>query len=140
MSTSTAEKPPYEGTTEIPKALSVKDDRSMATISHFGGVLGCIPSAIIYATMRHRGRFTAQESREALNFTLLPSLVILLSIPLAPLPFIGWFFGMIAALCWVWLAVMSLMAGIVVNRGNPYQYRFNTALFDRLVQRRRAKR
>lgn len=139
MTSSTAEKPRYEGATDTPAPLSVKDDRSMATFAHFGGVVGCIPSAIIYGTMRHRGRFTAQESREALNFTLLPSIVILLSILLSPLPYVGWIFGITAALVWVYLAVMSLIAGIIVNRGNPYQYRFNTALFDRFITRRGAR-
>lgn len=108
----------------------------MATLAHFGGVVGCIPSAIIYGTLRARGRFTAQESREALNFTLLPSIVILISVALSPLPAVGWIFGLLAALVWLYLAVMSLVAGVKVNRGNPFQYPGNTRLFDRLSRRR----
>lgn len=135
--TSTDKKPPFEGVSANPEPLSVKDDRSMATMAHFGGVIGCIPAAIIYSTLRTRGRFTAQEAREALNFTLLPSVIIVVSIALSVVPGIGWIFGLIAALVWVYLAVFSLIGGIRVNRGNPYQYKYNTRTFDWFSRRRR---
>ncbi|WP_030014211.1 MULTISPECIES: DUF4870 domain-containing protein [Micrococcales] len=138
MTTSTNQKTPFEGVSATPQPLSVKDDRSMATMAHFGGVVGCVPSAIIYATLRSRGRFTAQEAREALNFTLIPSVVIVACVALSVLPGIGWLFGLFAAIVWVYLAVSSLVAGIRVNRGNPYQYRFNTRALD-WVSRRRAR-
>lgn len=132
MSTTSSErKTPFEGVSTTPRPLTVKDDRAMATLAHFGGVVGCIPSAVIYLTLRARGRFTAQESFEALNFTLLPSIVIVVAAVLSPLPAIGWLFGLIAAVTWVFLAVMSLIAGMKVNRGNPYQYRFNPRPLER---------
>ncbi len=135
--TSTDKRPPFEGVSATPEPLSVKDDRSMATMAHFGGVVGCVPAAIIYATLRARGRFTAQEAREALNFTLLPSVVVVVSVALSVVPGIGWIFGLIAAAVWVYLAVSSLIAGIRVNRGNPYQYHYNTRAFDWFSRRRR---
>lgn len=135
--TSTTEQtPPFEGTNAMPQPLSVKDDRTMATLAHFGGVVGCIPSGLIYLTLRARGRFTAQESREALNFTLLPSVLIVVCVALSPVPAIGWLFGLVAAVVWVFLALFSLVAGVHVNRGNPYQYRLNTRLLDRISARR----
>ena len=136
--TSTKQKPPFEGVSATPQPLSVKDDRSMATMAHFGGVVGCVPSAIIYAILRARGRFTAQETREALNFTLVPSIVIVVCVALSVVPGIGWLFGLIAAIVWVYLAVSALIAGIHVNRGNPYQYRWNTRALD-WVSRRRSR-
>lgn len=111
-------------------------DRNIATLAHFGGVIGCLPSGIVYYLYRDRGAFTEQESREAFNFTLLPTIIIIVSMLLASLPFVGWIFGLIAALLWSYLALMSLIAGIKVNRGNPYQYRGNTLLFDRFFSRR----
>jgi uncharacterized Tic20 family protein len=122
---------PFEGVSATPQPLSVRDDRALATLSHFGGVAGCLPSAVIYATVRQRGRFTAQESREALNFTLLPTILIIACIGLSVIPAIGWLFGLAAALLWLYVTVMSLIAGVVVNRGNPYQYRLNTRLLDK---------
>ncbi len=113
------------------------EDRNIATLAHFGGVLGCISSGVIFYLYRGRGPFTEQESREAFNFTLLPSIIILLSVFLAMLPTIGWFFGLIAALLWTYLAFMSLVAGIKVNKGHPYQYKFNTAFFDKLAARKK---
>lgn len=124
---------PFEGVSATPQPLSVRDDRALATLSHFGGVAGCLPAAVIYATVRQRGRFTAQESREALNFTLLPTLVIVVCIGLSVIPAVGWVFGLAAAVVWLSITIMSLVAGVVVNRGNPYQYPLNTRLLDRIA-------
>lgn len=134
-STSTA-KATFEGSSSTPNKLTVHEDRNIATLAHFGGVIGCIPSGIVYYLYRDRGAFTEQESREAFNFTLLPTIIIVVSMLLTPLPLVGWIFGLIAALLWSYLALMSLIAGIKVNKGNPYQYRANTMLFDRILSRR----
>lgn len=125
----------YKGSPATASHLSVAADRNIATAAHFGGVLGCVPAAVIYYLYRGRGPFTEQESREALDFTLLPTLLVALSIILSPIPGIGWFFGLVAAFTWVYLAFSALVAGIKVSRGNPYQYRFNTRVFSRLANR-----
>lgn len=127
----------YKGSPATASHLSVAADRNIATTAHFGGVIGCIPSGVIYYLYRGRGPFTEQESREAFDFTLLPTLVIAVSIILSGVPGIGWLFGLLAALTWTFLAVFSLIAGIRVTRGNPYQYRFNTQLFTRILSRRK---
>lgn len=136
MKTAIAPDSTFEGTSATAKKLTVHEDRNIATLAHFGGVIGCIPSGIIYYLYRGRGPFTEQESREALNFTLLPTIVIVLFMLLTNVPVVGGFFGLIAALMWAFLAFMSLVAGIKVNRGNPYQYKLNTALFDRMSNRK----
>ena len=38
-----------------------------------------MPSLLIYLVFRDRGPFTAQESKEALNFTLPPTIVAVLA-------------------------------------------------------------
>ncbi|MBM7050523.1 DUF4870 domain-containing protein [Rothia sp. ZJ1223] len=126
----------FNGTAAAAGKLSVAEDRNIATLAHFGGVLGCIPSAVIYYLYKGRAPFAQQEAREALNFTLLPTIIALASFFLSSLPGIGWIFGLVAALVWVILASMSLYAGIRVNRGNPYQYPLNTRLFDVIRVRR----
>lgn len=123
----------FEGSSTPMNKLTVQQDRNIATLAHFGGVIGCIPSGIILYLYRGRGPFAEQEAREAFNFTLLPSIVIVFSVLFAGTPKIGWLFGLIAALTWTYLAFMSLRAGIKVNRSNPYQYKFNTFLFERIV-------
>lgn len=125
----------YKGSPATAAHLSVSADRNIATAAHFGGVLGCIPAAVIYYLYRGRGPFTEQESREALDFTLLPTLFLAVSIMLSNIPAIGWLFGLIAALVWTYLAVSALVAGIKVTRGNPYQYKGNTRLFSKLTRR-----
>ncbi|GGH57636.1 DUF4870 domain-containing protein [Rothia aerolata] len=137
MKTAIAPDSKFEGSAPTAKKLTVHEDRNIATLAHFGGFLGCIPSGIIFYLYRGRGPFTEQESREAFNFTLLPTLVIVVSMFLASLPAVGWLFGLIAALLWAYIAFMSLVAGIKTNKGNPYQYRLNTALFDKLSARKK---
>lgn len=120
--------------TNIPtKKLTVAEDRNIATLAHFGGVIGFIPSATILYLYKGRAPFSEQEAKEALNFTLLPSILIVAFMVLSFIPGIGWLFGLLAALTWTYLATMSLIAGIKVNKSNPYQYRFNTMLWSRIT-------
>ena len=94
-------------------------------MAHFGGILAFVPSLIIYLVFRDRGPFTTQESKEALNFTLPPSIAALIVWALSFIPEIGGFFAVLNALIWVYVAVSSVIAGIECNRGRPYRYPFN---------------
>lgn len=105
--------------------FTASEDRQWATLAHFGGILGCIPSLLVYLAFKDRGPFTAQESKEALNFTLPPTLLALLLNLMSLIPLIGNVFAVLATLVWLGLAVMSVTAGIEVNRGQPFRYRFN---------------
>ena len=67
----------YEGLSAQPGPVSVSDDQQLATLTHMLGVVGCVPSMIIHRWARGRARFTEQESLEAANFTLLPTLVVI---------------------------------------------------------------
>ena len=64
----------YHGVPANALPLTASEDRQWATLAHFGGILGCVPSLLIYLIFRDRGPFTAQESKEALNFTLPPTI------------------------------------------------------------------
>jgi len=110
--------------------LTPAEDKQWAFLAHCGGILGCIPSALIYRYLRGRGPFTAQESREALNFTLPPTIIAvvlnLLGIVVSAFdPGAGTPFSMLALLIWVVLTVWSVIAAIQVNKGNPYRYALN---------------
>ncbi|MFI7482290.1 DUF4870 domain-containing protein [Kocuria sp. M1R5S2] len=130
---------PFEGLSPVAQPLSVTEDHQWATLAHFGGVAGFLPSFLIHRVFRGRGRFTEQESKEAMNFTLLPTLVVVVGVLLAPVPYIGWFFALAATAAWLLLAVGSLAGGIGVNRGDPHVYRFNTRLYDRLEEKLRER-
>ena len=126
---------PFEGLSAVAQPLSVAEDHQWATLAHFGGVAGFLPSFLIHRVFRGRGPFTQQESHEAMNFTLLPSLVVVAGGLLAPVPWVGWIFALAATAAWLLLAVGSLTARIQANRGEPHVYRYNTRLYDRLAAR-----
>jgi uncharacterized protein len=120
--------PLYEGSPANALPLTASEDRQWATLAHFGGILGCIPSLVIFLVFRERGPFTAQESKEALNFTMPPTVLALLFNLLALLPLVGGVFAVLAALTWIILTVCSVIAGVQVNKGRPYRYPLNLRL------------
>lgn len=100
-------------------------------LAHLGGILACIPSLVIFVVFRDRGPFTAQESREALNFTLpLTAVAVVCNVLGAILPAIGPVFSILAILLWLFMTVSGLIAGIEVNKGRPYRYPFNLRLIS----------
>lgn len=118
----------YHGAPARAMPLTAAEDRQWATLAHFGGILGCLPSLLIYLVFRDRGPFTAQESKEALNFTLPPTAAAVVCNILALIPVVGNVFAVLATLVWIALTVFSVIAGIHVNRGQPYRYRYNLRL------------
>lgn len=105
--------------------LTPSEDRQWATLAHFGGFLGFVPSLVVFIVFRSRGPFTEQEAKEALNFTLpLTTVAVTVNI-LAFLPIMGAIFGVIAVLLWLFMTVSGVIAGIEVNKGRPYRYPFN---------------
>ena len=130
----------YEGVSAEAGPVSVSDDQQLATLSHMLGVVGCVPSILIHRWSRGRARFTEQESLEAANFTLLPTLVIVAGIVLAFIPWIGWIFAILAAAAWLLLAISSVAAAVAANSGRPYRYRLNWYLYDTLASRRAERR
>jgi uncharacterized protein len=115
----------YQSAASSALPLTPSEDRQWATMAHFGGILGCLPSLVIYLIFKDRGPFTAQESKEALNFTLPPTVVAIVANLLILIPAVSGFFAVVAAAIWVFLTVFSVKAGIEVNRGRPYQYPLN---------------
>ena len=114
--------------------LTPSEDKQWAFLSHCGGILGCVPSLLIYKLLGPRGRFTAQESLEALNFTLPPTILAIFLNVLALIfsffiPALGSILAMLALLVWIFLTVFSVIAAIRVNRGQPHRYAWNMRYF-----------
>ncbi|WDF31896.1 DUF4870 domain-containing protein [Arthrobacter agilis] len=120
--------PAFEGTPADALPLTASEDRQFATLAHFGGILGFVPSLLILLIFKDRGPFTAQEAKEALNFTLPPTVLALAAWLLSLLPVVGGIFAVVNALLWVTITVFSVNAGIQVNRGRPYRYPVNLRL------------
>ena len=115
--------------------LTPSEDRQWAFLAHCGGILGCIPSYFIRKYVAPRGRFTAQESLEALNFTLPPTLVAAALNLLAVIfvffnPQIATVFSLLALLVWIFLTVFSVVGAVQVNKGRPYRYALNLRWLD----------
>ncbi|WP_243730387.1 DUF4870 domain-containing protein [Nesterenkonia salmonea] len=108
--------------------LTREEDTRWAMISHFGAVAGCIPALIIYLLLRERGPFTAQESKEALNFTLPLTVIVLICYGLAFIPSIAAVAGIGGVLVWAYMAISGLVGGTECNKGRPYRYPLNLRL------------
>ena len=112
------------------KRISVIQDRNSATFAHFSGIMGVVPPALVYYLKRKNAPFTEQESLAAVNFTLIPSIAIAVCIVLSIfMPDAASGLMLAAALVWIFMAIGAMRAGVHVNSGNPYRYRFVVRLF-----------
>ena len=50
--------------------LNAADDIQWASFAHLGGILGIVPSLVIWLVFKDRGPFTDREAKEALNFQI----------------------------------------------------------------------
>lgn len=118
--------------------LSPAEDKQWAMWSHFGGVLGFLPSLIIFLVFKDRGGFTKQESKEALNWQItwiIINIAVSIVTSILSVSIIiggGYGYGGISALlsliAWLpYLAnlVFSIIGGVKVNGGSAYRYPVN---------------
>ncbi|MCU1633050.1 MAG: hypothetical protein JWM61_1702 [Micrococcaceae bacterium] len=108
--------------------LNPYEDKQWATFAHLGGLIGFVPSLVIYLVFKDRGQFARQESAEALNFqlTLLAANIVCWVFTLIPV--IGILFGLALFGLWAAAIIVSILAGIAANRANPYRYPFAVRL------------
>jgi uncharacterized protein len=105
----------------VPAApLTEAEDKQWASFAHLGGIIGILPSLIIWLVFKDRGAFTKSEGKEALNFqiTLLIAEIISYILFIVIIGFI------------LWLAVyavriiFSIIAFLKAKDGIPYRYPF----------------
>ena len=115
--------------------LTAEQDRQWASLAHLGGILSFLPSLIIWLVFKDRGRFTAGEAKEALNFqiTLLIGYLAIsvLSTILALLTF--GLLGGLGSLTWVlWVigTIFSVLGFVSARDGRPYRYPFALRLIS----------
>lgn len=101
----------------------------MASFAHLGGIIGFLPSLIIWLVFKDRGRFTNTEAKEALNFQLtclgLYIVINILAAIVGAITFgIG---GLLIILVWV-VAILSIVLSIMgflkAKDGIAYRYPF----------------
>ena len=99
--------------------VSQADERQWSMLAHLGGVLGILPSLIIFLVFKDRGPFVKDQSREALNFqitALIGYLVLWVVSFVLPVP--------LNFVLWVAVVVLSVMGGMAANKGETYRYPF----------------
>ena len=115
------ETPPPAAAAPQPAApLSEAEDRQWASFAHLGGILGFLPSLIIWLVFKDRGAFTNVEAKEALNFQI--TLVIGYIIgAILTFVIIG---GLISLAVWVIGIIFSILGFLKAKDGVHYRYPF----------------
>jgi uncharacterized protein len=114
--------------------LTAAEDKLWASLAHFGGIVGILPSLIVFLVFRERGERTKQESREALNWQITFTIGwIALSLLGAIISFVAYsarvyvvgdLFGYLPLIWWIVNAVLSVLGGVKVQGGGSYRYPF----------------
>ena len=105
--------------------LSEAEDKQWASFAHFGGVLGILPSLIIWLIFKDRGAKTNVEGKEALNFQIASTIVQVALVILGSLLaiiLIGFLFYFLWFAVWVATVIFSILGGVKVNSGGSYRY------------------
>jgi len=100
--------------------LTPAEDKQWASFAHLGGILGFLPSLIIWLVFKDRGEKTNVEAKEALNFQITILFAYIVGSILS-LVFIGVFISLAA---WVVSIIFSIMGFMKVNEGGSYRYPF----------------
>lgn len=120
--------PPYPSSVPVAAApLTEAEDKQWASLAHLGGILGFLPSLIIWLVFKDRGRFTAVEAKEALNFQITVALawvaVWIVGTFLAIVTFgIGFLFNFLWFVVWVGAIIFSIMGFNQARTGAYYRY------------------
>jgi uncharacterized Tic20 family protein len=110
--------------------LTPAEDKQWASFAHLGGILGFLPSLIIWLVFKDRGTLTNQEAKEALNFQITLAILqianFVLGIILTAVTFGLWALvqSLISLAIWVVGLIFSIIAFTKVNAGGTYRYPF----------------
>jgi len=100
--------------------LSPEQDVQWGSFAHLGGILGFLPSLIIWLVFKDRGSFTNTEAKEALNFQITLVFGYIVSAILVVV-FIG---ALLMWVVWILGVVFSIIAFLQAKDGKHYRYPF----------------
>ena len=110
---------PYSG------PAATQDDKTMAMLSHLGGILfGFLPPLIIWLVKKDQSPFVEDQSKEALNFqiTLLIGYVIGGATTMVCIGFV------ILPVVWLVGLIFGILGSMAAYKGEAYRYPFNIRL------------
>ena len=125
------DQPPAPAMPPSAAPLSEAEDRQWASFAHLGGIIGLLPSLVIYLVFKDRGAFTREESKEALNFQIVVTIghiaIIIINTILTAVTFGIWgLIGWILPLgLWVLSLIWSIMGFTKAKDGIAYRYPLN---------------
>jgi len=108
--------------------LTPAEDKQWASFAHLGGIIGFLPSLIIWLVFKDRGAVTNVEAKEALNFQIAVAIAqvavfiinaILTAVTLGFWGFVSW---LLPLAVWVLSLIWSIMGFQKVNAGGSYRY------------------
>ena len=107
--------------------LTEAEDRQWASFAHLGGVLGFLPSLIIWLVFKDRGSFTNTEAKEALNFQITVTIAYIarnvLGCILAAVTFgLGGLITFLVPLVWIAAVIFSILGFVKAKDGINYRY------------------
>ena len=116
--------------------LSEADDKLWASLAHLGGIIGPLPSLLIFLILKDRGAKVRVEAKEALNWqiTFFATYIVLaiingivgvaaaLSYSFGPADAIGLLLGFLIFAVWAVNIVFSIIGFVKVNGGGSYRY------------------
>ena len=115
--------PPQQPAAPAPSGavpLTPEQDVQWGSFAHLGGVLGILPSLIIWLVFKDRGSFTNTEAKEALNFQITLIFGYIISAILW-IVFVGY---LLTWAVWIVGVVFSIIAFLQVKDGKHYRYPF----------------
>lgn len=98
--------------------LSQSEDQQWASFAQLGGIIGFLPSLIIWLVFKERGPVTNVAAKEALNFQLTMLIAYVVGSILSVIV-IGIFISLAAG---VLSLVLSIVAFVKVRGGESYRY------------------
>ncbi|WP_159448386.1 DUF4870 domain-containing protein [Demequina sp. NBRC 110052] len=118
-----SETPPPPPAAPQPAApMSPNDERMYVTLAHAGIILfGFLPPLIVWLIGKERSAFVDREAKEALNFSILISIIYVVctvtSFLIIPL--------LIMLAAWIASIVFCIQGAMAANKGQDFRYPFN---------------
>ena len=100
--------------------LTPSEDVQWGSFAHLGGILGILPSLIIWLVYKDRGSFTNAEGKEALNFQITAAIAEVIGYVLMPV-LIGF---VIVPAVYAARVVFSILGYLKAKDGIGYRYPF----------------
>lgn len=121
--------PPQQPAPSAAAPLTPEQDVQWGSFAQLGGILGFLPSLIIWLVFKDRGTFTNTEAKEALNFqiTLIFGYVavwILTAIITVVTFGLGSVLSLLIWAIWIVGVVFSILAFLTAKDGKHYRYPF----------------